>query len=116
MIKECSTVYDVRHNSNESGGFFFSPGAMRFFDSRLLSGYFKRKPVGDEIEAGYFVTSERYAYSGMPRTYTVREYIRFPRKGEEDGVDIRTVDEFYQMSTPAAAKRAAKKLAEDSWL
>ena len=115
MIEECSTVYDVRHNSLESGGFFFSPETMRFFDSRLLSGYFKRKPVGDEIEAGYFVTSERDSYSGMPRKYSVREYIRYPRTGEVDYVDIRTVDEFYQMSTPAAAKRAAKLLAEDSW-
>lgn len=88
---------------------------MRFFNSRLLSGYFKRKPVDDEIEAGYFVTSERDSYSGGPRMYSVREYIRTPRAGEVDYVGIRTVDGFYQMSTPAAAKKAAKLLAEDSW-
>jgi hypothetical protein len=55
----------VRADAMKHGRHFFSPGAMRFFDSRI-SRY------GYQVDATvYFVTSERFEAS-FPRLYTVR--------------------------------------------
>lgn len=63
-IKELKALY-----AEKKHGYFFSPGAMRFFESRLCQNVIVR-------ESGYyFVTSEQFVSSegvASPRKYTVR--------------------------------------------
>ena len=76
-------------------GHWFSPGAMRFFKSRLGSEVL---PVPD---GWLFTSSERFDYN-TPRLYTIRKMDQY---GE-----ISEVGEFQQYTSSAAARRAMRKL------
>lgn len=82
------TIDDIKRANAELGHFFFSAGAMRFFDSRI-----HRK-----VYAGrYFITSERYD-AETPRLYTIR-------RANDDG-SIDDVSEFQQYKTAHEAHHA----------
>ena len=98
------TIQDIRAAHEATGGYFFSPSTMRFFDSRTLSPVFP---------GGVFVTSERdrmgpsrYGgeYSpaawGGERRYTVRVC--------RGNGDIDTVSEFGQFPTRREALNWAR--------
>ena len=92
-----NTIEEVKAAHAARGGYFFTPDAMRFFDSRILSPVFP---------GGVFITSERDkgarilggyvppAWDGE-RRYTVR--VCTP-----DG-DVLPASDFGQFSTRAAA-------------
>ena len=84
------TIAEIKAANTAGGFFFFTPGAMRFFNSRVLRGV-----IGDR----FFVTSERYVPSdGVPeaRLYTVR------RCNDDGSVD--DVGGFQEHGSPAAAE------------
>lgn len=75
-------------------GFWFSKGAMRFFDSRILWQTLTR------LGKGYlFVSSEQFDYRS-PRLYTVRKW---------DNGDVSELGEFQQFETRGEALAAIKK-------
>lgn len=76
-------------------GHWFSPGAMRFFKSRLGSEVL---PVAD----GWLFTSSERFDDNTPRLYTIRKMDQY---GE-----ISEVGEFQQYPSSAAAKRAMRKV------
>lgn len=61
------TIAEVRRRNAAAGRFFFSYGALRFFNSRV----YPRVWAGDGV--AFFVTSERYDDSESPR-FTVRMF------------------------------------------
>lgn len=94
----------VRDNLNKAGSKFFSPGAMCFWKSRLLTGYWEVQDKNDgELDAGYFVTSDVWGDDG--RAYSARKYVQ-----TVDGVDVDSA-ETYRYRTASEAKRAARLLA-----
>ena len=58
------TMANVKRNNKTSGWLWFSPGAMRFFRSKIESKLLKQK---------YFVTSEQFE-DDSPRLFTIRVY------------------------------------------
>lgn len=92
----CFTMKDVRALNESSGYKFFSPGASRFFGA----GYQRNNPYQGFV----FVTSEQNGYSN-PRRWTVRAI-------REDG-RIKTLGEFGEYTSAAAAHAAAKRLASE---
>lgn len=86
------TVEEIKAANAKSGYHFFSPGAMRFFRSRVLPGV---------IQGCFFITSEQFDTSS-PRLYTIR------RAGLGGGVE--TVGNFQHYKTADAARRAAARL------
>ena len=94
----------VRENMDKAGSFFFSPNTMRFWKSKLLTGYWEVQDKKEgELDAGYFVTSDVWGEFG--RLYSARKYVQ-----TVDGVDIEP-DETYRYRTANEAKRAARLLA-----
>ena len=100
------TISQIRRANERSGSYFFSPGAMRFFRSRIGRRVFEG-PGGV-----YFVTSEQFVYNDPrgggsqvhPRKYSVKKFD--PATGEVDAVV-----EFQEFSTSEAAARRARVLA-----
>ena len=78
---------------NMSGGYFFTPDTMKFWDSRIES---------ELINNEYFVTSEPDMY-GKNRKYTVRHFT-----GNYTGIE--TIGEFRQYGSAGMAMAAIKKL------
>lgn len=94
-LSQVWTVTQLKQYAKDQGSYFFSPGAMRFFNSRVL-------PFILHAEQGIaFITSEQFDYKS-PRFYTVRLM-------REDG-NIDTVGDFQAYDTPGQAKKAAKAL------
>ena len=87
--------YGLENLRNAHSGHWFSPGAMRFFKSRLGSEVL---PVPD---GWLFTSSERFDYN-TPRLYTIRKMDQY---GE-----ISEVGEFQQYTSSASARRAMRKL------
>lgn len=85
----------LREANADAGKFFFSRGAMRFFNTRI-----ETKVIG----GWYFVTSEQYS-DETPRLFTVR-------KANEDGSEIDTIGEFQAYETKADAKSAIARLVD----
>ena len=84
------SIDDIRRHNENKGKNFFTPGAMRFFSSR----------VADRIHpGGVFVTSEK-GPNGV-RRYTVRQI-------EVATGSIATVGEFQQYASGRAAHAAAE--------
>lgn len=81
-------IYSVNGIEIKHKGHFFSPGAMRFFNSRVCSDVFPTK------NGAYFITSEKFDYKS-PRLYTVRFF--------DLNDDIKTVGEFQGFETKAQA-------------
>ena len=100
------TIAKIKRASLDAGSFFFSPGTMRFFSSRVL----ERVYYGAD-GVFYFVTSEQFVPSSGPahaRRYTVRKW----SEAEPDFVD--TVGGFQGYATGRAANKAAAELADVS--
>lgn len=72
------TMADVIRANRKAGKYFFSPGTMRFFNSRI-----KSKLIRDK----YFITSE-YMDITCPVKYTIREALADGR--------IKTVSKFQE--------------------
>jgi hypothetical protein len=94
------TIDDIRRANAHAGKFFFSPGALRFFASR----------IGRAVHEGpggiYFITSEQFETSNGwrdARRYTVRQFC--PVTGEVDTVGP------FNVQTRAQAARLARQLA-----
>lgn len=106
-LQDCKIygIDDLMRIDERTGGFYFSPGTMGFFQSRVSSDIWRN----DDF-SGYFVTSERQrAYCGpeYPRLYTVRSY-RVVEGGDGCSVKIDTVGDFQGWETLASAKSAAR--------
>lgn len=97
--------YSIEQIKREARGFFFSPGSISFFSSRVSSRVYS---AGDML-GQYFVTSERdggyllVAHGGQ-RRYTVRRYD--PVNHE---VGIADGHEFMEYQTLSGAHRAAER-------
>jgi len=94
------TIDDIRRANAHAGKFFFSPGALRFFASRI------GRTVYEGSGGVYFLTSEQFiASSGWrdARRYTVRQF--HPATG-----DVDTTGQF-NVHTQAQAARLARQLA-----
>ena len=93
------SMEDIKRATEDAGRYFFSPGAMRFFKSR----------VGDTVFQGiggiYFVTSEKFDWQS-PRNYTVRQFN--PETGKID-----TIGDFNELSYYQARARC-KYLSEQA--
>jgi hypothetical protein len=92
-----TTVDQIRRAADKSKGspFFFSPGSMRAFGSRLLDG----------VHAGHFFITSETDHGRANRRYTVRLV--------DDAGDIQTVGQFRQYATAHAARKAMRRL---QWL
>lgn len=102
------TVDDIRAIADHAGSFFFSPGAMRAFQSRILSGVYA--PDGFEAKEGnrfFFVTSERDG-DYEPRHYKVRYAILGSKRDDRPAIDIGTVGDYPYHASAAAARKAAQ--------
>jgi hypothetical protein len=99
------SIEQIRQANKSIGDYFFGPGAMRFFSSR----------VSEIVYCGtggvYFVTSEQFkgdpasGVAGKPRSYTVRKF-----NPETCGVD--TVGDFNGL-TKSKAHTFANKLSKE---
>jgi hypothetical protein len=98
-LRRYASITEIMEHNAEIGRYFFSPHAMRFFNSRVLGGVY-----GGRI----FVTSEKDdspngAWDGV-RRYTVHEC----RNGE-----VFPLSEFGEFLNASTARRAAQKAAID---
>lgn len=82
---EYDSINDIKSFAK---GYFFTPDAMRFFNSRVLEGVYYGR---------YFITSEKFD-SNSPRLYTIRMI--------DEERDIQTVGDFQAYKTPAQARKA----------
>lgn len=88
------SIEAIKQANRARGHHFFERGTMRFFRSRIAPGI---------IGGCYFITSEQFDATSA-RLYTVR-------RANEDG-SIDTVSEFQEFGTLAAARKAARLLAD----
>ena len=91
-MRTYNSIDEIRQHNQAIGHYFFSPGAMRFFRSKV-----GRYVIGGQ----YFITSEQFN-NDSPRLYTIRKCV--------DG-RVEQVGEFQQYKSAAAARKAALKLA-----
>ena len=107
-----STVHtsdDIRAIADHAGSYFFSPGTMRAFSSRLLAGIYA--PDGHDAIPGnrfFFVTSERHG-DDSPRHYAVRMATLGTQRDDRPAIDIVTVEDYHD--TAHAARKAAQEAA-----
>lgn len=83
-------IIEIQRANESQRLHFFDPQSLRFFKSRINPNVYP---------GGHFITSEQY--NGQPRRWTIRQCV--------DGV-IKTIGEFQQYGSLAAAKRAVVKL------
>lgn len=91
------TVAEIKAADKKSGGYFFSPGAMKGFSSRVLPGVYGGR---------YFITSEQFEYSDgtkKPREYCVRT--------AHDSGRVTTTPGLPRFKSSGEARKAAKELA-----
>lgn len=94
------TIQEIISAHEAANGFFFSSGAKRFFNSRILS-----KTWETTTGTFYFVTSEANRWDHSPRLYTIREFDpTSPRQ-------INTIGIFQDYGTAAEANAEARRLA-----
>jgi hypothetical protein len=92
---EFTSMPAVKAAFNSSGSKWFTPGAMKWFNSKVESSL---------IGGRYFITSERYE-SGEPKRFNVRKVVR-----ESDGrLDIETVGEHMTYTTKQQALNALEE-------
>ena len=90
---------DMNTVERKHNGHWFSPGAKRFFSSRICQ-------YAIEIDGkNYFVSSEQFDYKS-PRLYTVRV--------QDENGDIDTVGEFQQYQTSTQAWGAIKRMVKNA--
>jgi hypothetical protein len=91
MFHDISKIDTIRQRNRAAGQYFFSPGAMRFFDSIVYP----------EVYGGrYFITSERAP--GFKRKFTIREAL--------DSGEIKTVGKFQQYSSHVHAVSVVRSM------
>lgn len=88
---DIAEIGKIRRRNAAAGQYFFSPGAMRFFDSIVYS-----KVYGGR----YFITSERAP--GFKRKFIIREAL--------DSGEIETVGEFQKYASKDDAIAVVKNL------
>lgn len=98
VVLKLGEYYSMNDLERAYRGHWFSPGAMRFFKSRLGSEVL---PVPD---GWLFVSSERFDYN-TPRLYTIRKMDQY---GE-----ISEVGEFQEYTSSASARRVMRRLYEE---
>jgi hypothetical protein len=84
----------IKTHNHAIGHHFFTKGAMRFFNSRILPTVYGGR---------YFITSERFDHNS-PRYYTIRECV---------AGHIETVGEFQEYATSGQAVTAIKRLLKE---
>ena len=99
------SMIDIRRAAENHGSHWFSPDALRFFNSRISN------KVYNGSNGVFFVSSEKYA--GEPRRYTVREFCKDLSVADAPRVYIETVNEFNALSR-AASHRLARQCAGDN--
>lgn len=89
------TIGVLKNANAASGGNWFSPATIRFFNSRI--------PRNDTrlIHGRYFVSSEQFDHDA-PRLYTIREAL--------SDASVETIGEFQGYVSADAARRAAQQL------
>lgn len=95
--------------SEKSGGYFFSPGALRGFRSRF-SGDAYHNPTTDEY---LFISSEQFVSSrgeAWPRQYTIRRFYRT----EEGHWTIREIGKFQKFASLSGAKAAMQRYMKEN--
>lgn len=92
-----TTIDEAKYIHEEKGKFFFSEGAMRFFNSRIET---RGKLIGDK----YFITSEQFDEKS-PRLYSVRSF-------EKKTGDINTIGEFQEFASKTIAEEFAYCMVE----
>jgi hypothetical protein len=95
-------INQIKQIAADNGNHFFEPGAMRFFNSRILSDTYYSHSL-EAYGVVFFVTSERGW--DQTRRYTVRAFN--PELGT-----TKTVGELGLFATPSQAKACARKLAD----
>lgn len=108
-FEQILSISDLKHTAAELGSFFFTPGAMKFFSSRVPNFI---ATVDDSN--GFFITSEQFD-ADTPRFFQVREYtvtrtIRPSDKRIVDKLEIDTIGA--KFDTLHKAKTEARKLAD----
>jgi hypothetical protein len=96
---DINDINDIKRANESAGQEFFSPGAMKFFASRVC-------PTVHQGPGGiYFVTSEQYKGSvTLPRKYTVRKF-------DPDTGRVSSASALQAYSDRKAAQNAAGQLA-----
>ena len=114
-FNEIRTIADVKRTANELGSKFFTPVAMKFFNSLTLESYYiVVKDVEQMVPGphdfpmlwGYFVTSEKYG--DEPRHYRVRRFELWedPNRTGHHNVDIATIGD--SIDNIASARNIAR--------
>jgi len=83
-------IEDIQAAHEKAGGKFFSPGAKRFFNSRIGENSWT------DGKLWYFITTERFDYKA-PRLYSVRGW------KPENPRNIETISKFQEFKTRARA-------------
>lgn len=91
---------EIQRANREAGLYFFEPGTLRFFGSRILAPSYSGKG------GTFFVTSEKRPRSTDARRYSVRQFL--PESG-----NVETVGTFQQFKTTRAAHDAARRYAAE---
>ncbi len=100
-------TYDLKLLNKQHGFFFFEPGTMRFFASRVSQEAY----LTEDKALAYFVSSEQFKSSANWDYDTRKKRLYTVRVCNLSTGDVDTVGEFQAYSTSASAHRAAKKLA-----
>lgn len=98
-----TTLAEVKACNAAHGFHFFEPGAMRFFNSRILSDVFPSACGGFVV----FVTSERCGYSD-PRMFSVRALIVATG-------NVETIGGFQRYASRTGALNGARAFAAKGW-
>jgi hypothetical protein len=104
-------IFSMRHARQanaDAGQFWFTPGTMRFFASRLGETVY----ACGTLRVSYFTSSERFTRLGAPVPGYPRKYSL--RVIDWDTGHIDTVGEFQQYTSAAAARRAARNAARNA--
>ena len=96
MRRHYQTIKDIKLHNEESGYYYFSEGAMKFFNSRVAETLFGK-------HRNIFITSEKFD-DDTARFYSVHLI-------NEEG-QVECLSEFQEFSNIKSAKRFAEKIAE----
>jgi hypothetical protein len=95
---EFTSIPAVKAAFSAAGSFWFTPKAMKFFNSKIESSL---------IGGRYFITSERYE-SGEPKLFNVRKVVR----ESDERLDIETIGEHMTYATKQQAMQALAEYRE----
>lgn len=105
------SIDDLKAVANHAGSFFFSPGALKFFNSHILSDVWAVDGADTHEGARFiFLTSEQYPY--QPRHYAVRMMTLQSIRDDRPYTDIENVSDDHYETKQAAFMAAQLKWAE----